>query len=298
MIKHLVLSGGGQTLFDYIGIFSVLLDKAIFDINQIKSIYATSSGAIISTILCLKYDWKDIEDYIIRCPWEKKLKVSVKQAFQVLENNGIYDDKLFVTIFKPLLSGKGLTLDVTMEELYTYSNIELHVYTFELNEFHTIDISHQTHPDLKVLDAIRMSSSIPLLIKPICKNELCYIDGGVQANYPVHYCMQNEKCEETEILGFKNSASVLKKIDDSSNITDYLNVILRRCFKAISNSNNIRLTNEVCLQTEGVSFEILMDALCERNKRTVLVNKGKDIATEYLNNKLDDTEPGIDTDQN
>lgn len=296
MIKHLVLSGGGQTLFDYIGIFSVLLDNAVFDINEIKSIYATSSGAIISVMLALKYEWKDIEDYIIRCPWETKLKVGVKQAFQVLENNGIYDDKLFITIFKPLLSGKDLALDVTMKELYTYSNIDLHVYTFELNEFHTIDVSHNTHPDLKVLDAIRMSSSIPLLIKPICKNELCYIDGGVQANYPLHYCIQNEKCDKTEILGFKNSTTTLKKIDDSSNVTDYLNVILRRCFKAISTSNNTQISNEVCLDTEGVSFEILMDALCDLNKRSFLVKKGKEIAQEYIRKTNTDTES--DNDEN
>ena len=108
------------------------------------------------------------------------------------------------------------------------SNIDLHVYTFELNEFHTVDISHNARPVLKVLDAIRRSSSIPLLIKPICENELCYIDGGVQANYPLHYCLDNEKCDEVEILGFKNSAVNLKKIDNNSNITDYLNVILRR----------------------------------------------------------------------
>jgi len=283
MIKHLVLSGGGQTFFDYIGIFSVLLENTYFDMNEIKTIYATSSGAIISVMLALKYEWTDIEDYIIRCPWETKLKVGVKQVFQVLENNGIYDEKLFTTIFKPLLSGKGLSVDVTMKELYTYSNIDLHVYTFELNEFHTVDISHNTHPDIKVLDAIRMSSSIPLLIKPICENELCYIDGGVQANYPLHYCLDNEKCDEVEILGFKNSAVNLKKIDNTSNITDYLNVILRRCFKAISaTNNNVQISNELLLNTQGVSFEILMDALCDLNERTSLVNNGKDIAQEYI----------------
>jgi len=60
-------------------------------------------------------------------------------------------------------------------------------------------------------------------------------------------------------------------------------VILRRCFKAISaTNNNVQISNELLLNTQGVSFEILMDALCDLNERTSLVNNGKDIAQEYI----------------
>ena len=61
MIKYLVLSGGGQNFFNYIGIFEHLLNIDYINIDNIKSIYGTSSGSIIATILCLKYEciiWK------------------------------------------------------------------------------------------------------------------------------------------------------------------------------------------------------------------------------------------------
>ena len=54
-----------------------------------------------------------------------------------------------------------------------------------------------------------MSCSIPLLIKPICQDGKCYIDGGVQANYPVNICLQNENCDEREIFGFKNCLATI-----------------------------------------------------------------------------------------
>ena len=79
MVKHLVLSGGGQTIFNYLGIFQELFDEKHIEIDSIKSIFGTSSGSIIGAILCLKYEWNDIVDYIIRCPWETKLKIELQK---------------------------------------------------------------------------------------------------------------------------------------------------------------------------------------------------------------------------
>ena len=282
MIKHLVLSGGGHTLFHYAGIFQSLINQNHVNMDEIVSVYGTSSGSIIGAMLCLKYDWNDIQDFIIRCPWEKKLKVGFQKALQVFENNGLYDENLFLHLFKSLLSGKELNVDVTMNEFFQYSNIEFHVYTFELNEFIELDISYLTHPDMKLLDAIRMSCSIPMLIKPICLDGKCYIDGGVKNNYPLQACMGREDSNEENVLGFRNCMKELKPLHENSNITDYLNVILRKCFKLLSNKSPIVLKHELHLETEGVSFEILMDALCDIKIRENLVFRGKLMGEKYL----------------
>jgi predicted acylesterase/phospholipase RssA len=290
MIKYLVLSGGGHTMFHYMGIFKILLEKNYINLHDIKSIYGTSSGSIISVMLCLGYEWEDLVDYIIRCPWEKKLKVGVDKAINIFENNGLYDEMLFHNIFKPLLNGKNLKLDTTLEEFYVFSNIELHIYTFELNEFISVDLSYKSHPNLKLIDALRMSCSIPLLIKPICQDGKCYIDGGVQANYPVNICLQNENCDEREIFGFKNCLATLKPLDDDSNITDYLNIILRNCFHLMSIQPK-KITNELDIHTNGISFDELMNALCEKHHRERLVNVGISKAENYLlENKKEETE--------
>jgi len=290
IINYLVLSGGGQTLFNYIGIFQTLFKSEYIDINSIKSIYGTSSGAIIGAFLCLKYEWDDIVDYIIRCPWENKLKVGINKALKIFEYNGLYDDDLFICIFKSLLCGKNLTIDVTMKEFYEYSNINLHVFTFEINDFIKVDISHKTHPDLKLLDALRMSCSIPLLIKPICCDGKCYIDGGIQVNYPLSECLENEGCNEVNVLGVKNfNNNILKQINSDSNITDYFHVILKRTLKVLSQMKNEHvndvtneLTNEIQLYTEGISFEIIMDALFDKDKRKQMVNTGTSTADLFL----------------
>lgn len=288
MINYLVLSGGGQTIFDYTGIFKVLFEKKYLDINTIKSIYGTSSGSIIGALLCLKYDWEDIVDYIIRCPWENKLKIGINVAINIFQNNGIYDDNLFICLFKSVLNGKNLSTDVTLKELYDYSNIELHIYTFELNEFITIDLSYKTHPDCKLLDALRMSCSIPLMIKPICIDNKCYIDGGVKTNYPIAECLNNENCNEKEILGFKNYSTQINIIDENSNIGDYLNVILKNCLKEINPITKFTISNEIKINTMGISAELLLNAVCDINIRKKMVNAGIELGENYINSKSDD----------
>lgn len=286
MIKYLVLSGGGQNFFNYIGIFEHLLNIDYININNIKSIYGTSSGSIIATILCLKYEWKDIMEYITERPWENKLKIGLTDAMKILENNGLYNENIFIEIFKSLLAGRNLSLDVTLKDLFEYSNIELYIYTFELNNFEEIELSYKNFPDLKLLDAVRMSCSIPLLIKPLCINNKCYIDGGISCNYPVNKCIVNESCDLSEILGIKNfnSGTSINEITNNSNIGDYFTVLIKRLMDYIKEDTE-KIPNEVHLYHQGVSLEILIEALLNKEQRIKLINDGIRIAETYIQYK-------------
>lgn len=282
MINYLVLSGGGQTLFSYIGIFDILYNKNYIQLNNIKSIYATSAGSIVALLLCLDYKWDDIVDYIIRCPWETKLKIGIDTAINMFENKGLYSDNLFISMFKPLLIGKDLSLDVTLKELFLHSGISLHIYTFELNEFEEVDLSHLTHPDLKVLEAIRMSCSIPLIITPICKDGKCFIDGGIKNNYPLDKCLNIEKCNQENILGIRNNYDNIKPITDKSTINDYIKIFLKHFIRLNTNKKYTPITNEIYIPTNGISADLLLDALCNIKTRENIVKEGQEIAVEYL----------------
>ena len=286
MIKYLVLSGGGQNFFNYIGIFEHLFNIDYINIDNIKSIYGTSSGSIIATILCLKYEWKDIMEYVIERPWENKLKIGLTDAMKILENNGLYNENIFIEIFKSLLAGRNLSLDVTLKEFFEYSNIELFIYTFELNNFEEVELSYKSFPDLKLLDAVRMSCSIPLLIKPLCIDNKCYIDGGISCNYPVNKCIVNESCDLNEILGIKNfnSETSINEITNNSNIGDYFTVLIKRLMDYIKEDAE-KIPNEVHLYHQGVSLEILIEALLNKEQRIKLINDGIRIAETYMQYK-------------
>jgi predicted acylesterase/phospholipase RssA len=50
------------------------------NLENIKSIYGTSMGAIIGTILVLNYDWETIDDYLIKRPWNNIYKFDLRKA--------------------------------------------------------------------------------------------------------------------------------------------------------------------------------------------------------------------------
>ena len=201
-IKHLVISGGGPLGLRYLGALEKLEQEQFWQLNNIESIYGTSIGSIIGAFICLKYDWDTLNTYIIERPWHEAFKVNVKQIFDSYYNKGLFDKKLAEIIFKPLLQAKDLNLNITLKEFYEYSKIDLHIFTFELNKFHTVELSHTTHPEVSLLQALTMSSALPGIFMPTIMDGGCYIDGGLMSNYPINYCLKDH-ANKDEILGVK-----------------------------------------------------------------------------------------------
>jgi predicted acylesterase/phospholipase RssA len=109
-----------------------------------------------------------------------------------------------------------LELNITLQEFYEFSKIDLHIFTFELNQFETIELSHTTHPDLELLQALTMSSALPGIFMPTIIDDKCYVDGGVMCNYPLNQCLRDHTNKD-EILGIKSSYN--KETDNFKNVT-------------------------------------------------------------------------------
>jgi predicted acylesterase/phospholipase RssA len=214
-IKHLVIGGGGPLGLRYIGALEKLADAGFWKCENIESIYATSIGSIIGAFICLNYDWQTLNKYIIDRPWHDAFKVNAKQIFDSYYNKGLFDKKLAEIIFKPLLQAKDLDLTITLHQFYEFSRIDLHIFTFELNQFETVEMSHTTHPDMELLQALTMSSALPGIFMPTIIGNKCYVDGGVMCNYPLNQCLRDHTNRE-EILGIKSSFN--KEIDNFKNV--------------------------------------------------------------------------------
>ena len=190
-IKNLVISGGGPILVQVLGAIQHLEQHNFINMDNIESIYGTSAGAIVGILICLKYDWETINNYIIKRPWQDVFSIKVQNILDAYTKKGIFDNKIIEKCFKPLLDAKDISMDITLEELYTFSNIELHLFSFEINEYKVQDISHLTHPKLTLITAIQMTCALPVLVTPVCIDDKCYIDGGMSSNYPLKYCIES-----------------------------------------------------------------------------------------------------------
>jgi predicted acylesterase/phospholipase RssA len=287
-IKHLVISGGGPVLVHVLGAIQHLEENNYLDRKEIKSIYGTSAGAIVGVLLCLGFDWETIRDYIIKRPWQDVFPVKVQNIFDAYTKKGVFDIKTFEKCFRPLLDAKDINMDINLEDFYKLSNIELHLFAFEINEYKIHDVSYLTYPKLSLLSAIQMSCALPLLVTPVCIEDKCYIDGGFSCNYPLNYCIESGKLPD-EILGFKNKYDVQKTIINAeSTILDFMTTFLFTTISRFNTENEQQeIKNEVICDARYLSIDVLRTAASSIDARRELFNSGIETATKFLSGLKD-----------
>ena len=286
-IKHLVLAGGGPSLFQTLGILHGLEKESYWNIDDIISIYGTSSGSIVATAIALKIDWDMLLKYFVDRPWHEAFPITTTNLFDAYGKKGIFDREVIQKTFLPLFNTKDIPIDVTMSQFYEKTNIHLSFYTFELNQFETIEISRNSFPDIQLIDAIYMSCAIPIVFAPKCIDGKCYLDGGLFNNYPINYCLKEVK-DTTEILGTRivsqdqNETTEDKIIDNESSILDYMNSMLGNIVKHMNSlTSTTHIPNEIVCKCEKISFSYIQEALSSKDLRKRLLEEGYQLANQF-----------------
>lgn len=238
-IKHLVIGGGGPFGLTAFGALKYLHDKEFWNIKNIKSIYATSIGALLAVYLSLKYDYEYINEYLVKRPWEKLFEeIGIENVLELYNNKGLINPySIFLKKYAILFEAKGLEPNITMKDFYEYSGIEFNFITCDANHFNRSIISHKTYPDLELITALCMTSAFPLIFTPVIVDDKCYIDGGIFSNYAVNICLEETGCNHEEILGIKKYQSSDINDDlitEESSVIDFLEKITLNIFNRVS----------------------------------------------------------------
>jgi len=284
-IKHIVISGGGPSMFQYLSAIQYMDENKKIDLQKIESIYGTSAGSIVGVLLCLKYDWETLNDYMILRPWHDLFRIKVSNIFEAYKNRGIFDKSIIEKVFKPLLDAKDLSINITLKDFYEYSKIEMHFYSFEINQFCVEDISYLTHPDLTVIDAVIMSSTLWLLTSSKSSFFWSMADSNFSGGSAIKYCLDSGKNED-EILGLCNQYDVQQKnqVDSDSNLLEFILCFFFKMFRSLSSNNVVpKIKNEVVCHTKYLSLNYLMSAVSSVEVRKELQQKGIESAKEFVN---------------
>jgi len=313
-IKHLVISSGGPAGHMMYSILRTLNLKGVWDIKDIKSIYGSSIGSFIAIIIALRYEWEVMDDYLIKRPWEKifvssssgtgettehsssssssssasaslsDAKNKLDSVFKLYNNHGLYGLKEFTETLRPALQGKDFGVDVTFQEFYERTGIELHFTVTELNKFQAIDFSHKTHPKHGLVEACYMSCCYPFGFTPIYRDGCCYIDGGIINDYPVNECIRDQKCDVAEILGVKmlwerKPANLTDKSSVLQFISTFFNQIKGNLFE---NRPTKPIPNEVVCVSKVFASQDWMNWVKDENYRRELVLRGETFANVFM----------------
>ena len=226
--RHIVVSGGGPSLFTIFGAVKCLVDKELIDPGLLKSIHACSSGAFIGLFLCvakLGMSFEELALYIISRCWNTLFANEVLDFRTMFNAKGLFDSTIIKKAISPLLLTVGLAPTTTLANLFDVTGIDLVLYAVDINSkpLKKVKLSHKTYPDMKVYEALTITMGLPGVMTPTFIDDMCLVDGGLMANYPYTDCIEDSGDKKEEIIGFKIKWEKPKlPIDSLSNMFTFL----------------------------------------------------------------------------
>ena len=297
VIKHIVISGGGPTGLISYGALKALSEGGFWNLDDIETIVASSIGGFIAACISMGYSWKDLDDYLIKRPWEKAFCGIKTDLLEVMYNKGIDGESVFDICMSPLLRGRDLQEDITLKQLYEYNNINLCLTACEINEgnrFSLEVLSHSTHPELTLTKALACTAAFPFMFKPITVDEKCYLDGGVLSNFPLQTCLDIDGIDSQEILALRNTYENIEHIPitATTGFLDYARVLIRKTHKSLDNSSSEEydIDNIISFDcSECANYGLWFQCIGDKELRERLVDRGISETEEWLSTQQQET---------
>lgn len=191
----LALSGGGANGFAQIGVLKAFEEEKI----PVDIIAGTSIGAIIGGLYSTGYSASDLETIALSLPLQKLLSLDndAPRTSSYLEQKSIRDratiairfDGLKLVLPKSLSSAQPLTrtidllvLNAPYHTVHGFSDLPV---AFRAVTTDLVSGRRVTLASGPLSEAMRASSTIPLLYQPITRKGVKLADGGLVANLPV-----------------------------------------------------------------------------------------------------------------
>lgn len=259
MIENIIFSGGGFKGWAYIGTIRALNELVQF--KNIKSVTGVSIGAVFGLFYILQLSWETVLDFIMNLNFKQLLDIDIDN---ILVNQSIMNGTQYMNKIKEIISLK-ISPEITFKELYRHNGVLFTVNALNISTSSVEYFNHLLSPNVKVIDAIMASSSLPLIFPAYKINSFYYYDGGLCNNCPVNYI------DELNSIAFDISTK-----NDSAN-NNIFNLIY----------SLMHITNSVYMKNQHIIYQILDSRF---KNEMININQSRDdifniYMTGYVNSK-------------
>jgi len=184
--KNLVFEGGGVKGIAYVGALKVLTQKKI--LKNIKRVGGASAGAINAVLLALDYSLEETEDILWKLKFQNFMDDSwgvIRDGKRLIDEFGWYKGDFFRDWIGKLIKEKTGNAYSTFNDLHHLGMKDLYLVGTNLSTGFSEVFSYEHTPRMRVVDAARISMSIPLFFAAVRNMGDVYVDGGMLMNYPV-----------------------------------------------------------------------------------------------------------------
>lgn len=178
----LCISGGGVKGLSILGCLHHLYIEGYLD--KIKTYIGTSVGSIISYLLIIGYSPIEIFTQVhINDVSEDFRNLNL---IQLLSDYGICQFHNNIMLLMDM-SRQKMGMIPSLKQLYERTGKILICTVYNYTKMRTEYFNYLSHPELSCLEAVKISSSMPLIFPRHLYQGNLYIDGGISDNYPIDY---------------------------------------------------------------------------------------------------------------
>jgi predicted acylesterase/phospholipase RssA len=282
MIKSIIISGGGHSVFTFYGIIKQALQSKYIVYENLESLYGTSAGSLICLLIALNIETEVLDNYLINKPWQELFHLTFDSFMHLYETFGIFNNDIFVDIFSHLFAYKELDVNITFEEFYQYNNLDIHLYSTKLENLEYTDFNHLTTPKMKVLDAIHASCAVPFIFPPYKQDTAYYLDGSIMIDLPLEPALTKHDKEEVLVIKKFSESIVLK---ENPNLLDYMGFVFVNLIHKIIICNNQHIENFIVVKDNIVSLDDILQMASQKEKRNNAIQSGMDLFELYYGEK-------------
>lgn len=277
--KRLIISGGGIRVIAHLGAIKELSERGY--LKHIREYIGVSAGALLSTMFCLKYSIKQVEEICLGLDFSIIRSLEPESAFNILDTYGCDDganlDKAIASIFRI----RGYIPELTFGQASSLGLPNLRMYATDLNTSKLIEYSSAKTPNTEIKFALRASMCIPVYFQPLIdpENGHLLVDGAVLCNYPI-YELTDDEVEES--LGFRFNSKIIKK-NTFSDFMEFTNQLLVAYYvpqSALPIKYKCRTITVPCGDYPSWNFEASIE------DRKHLISIGKQAVNNFIDNKM------------
>jgi predicted acylesterase/phospholipase RssA len=194
--KRLVFCGGGTRC--------LMFAQALVELEKrnrlvaVQDYWGTSAGALVAALLAISKSPSRVKDVMFQANYMNWRNFDVANLLNITSTWGLDDGKSLTdeieSVFETLQPGSKT------KKLAEITG--LNIVVSDLNSHETVVVNSETYPELRVVDAIRASMSLPLFFRPFRHPTTghIWVDGAIRAHFPWE-ALPDDK-SRSEALGF------------------------------------------------------------------------------------------------
>lgn len=314
-IEFICFSGGGVAGVCFLGVLRELERRGIRE--KIKYWLGSSAGAIAAALAALgatsEYLEKELKETDLRMfldyggrtgqskHWWDKFQDYRYGISELISRWGAVRGDRFEEWVKEQFTKLGWDAGITFNDLYSQTGNHLIITGTSLNTFETLYFSRSSYPYMKILDAVRISMSIPFMFQPLVmkdsvvpQGKRILVDGGILDNFPLNAC--DIISDSGEILGFNRKAVGFTLIHNGKWVPDFVDITnlmrysltfiqaMHKRIQIIQSHQPFFWDRVAPIETAGV---VGTDFGVEKEKLLGLIKSGEEATRKYLDQRAE-----------